>query len=129
MALNFLSGLGMRNVEVAQRLLNDLHQLADKTDDVAIWEGWAGAAFNLLIGLGANDPGASKTLVSEMLGAVEKHPGPVGGWQTKTVGLVLNAAFTVTKDLAAHDPAAALAFCAEKLGLPEEFVSRMKFDA
>ena len=92
-ALNLLDSLGLRNVEAAQRLLNDLRTLADARDDAEIWGGWARASFNLLVDLGVNDPDACKTLVSDMLRAVEKHPGPTGGWQTKIVGLVLNAAF------------------------------------
>jgi alkylation response protein AidB-like acyl-CoA dehydrogenase len=62
-----------------------------------------------------------------MLKAVEKHPADVGGWQTKVMGLVLHAAFTLTEDLAKRDPVAARAFCVEVLGLPEWMLKMMRF--
>ena len=84
-------------------------------------------SISLIIALGSGDPAASRASVDDMLKAVERHPGAVGGWQTKVVGLVLKAAFDLTKDLASRDPDAARAFCVEVLGLPEWLLQKMQF--
>jgi pimeloyl-ACP methyl ester carboxylesterase len=97
--------------------LSKTYDVAAARNEAALWELWARVAC----------PVASRTLVNDMLTAVENHPGEVGGWQTKVVGLVLHAGFTLTKDLGSRDPDAARAFCAEVLGLPEWILKTMRF--
>jgi hypothetical protein len=115
------------NPRATLALLDDIHRVAKERDEGALWETWALASFNLILGFGARDPAVSRVLVNDMLETVVKHPGPVGGWQTAVVGLVLYAAFTVTQDLGLRDPDAARAFSAETLGIPESMLQMMQF--
>jgi hypothetical protein len=108
-------------------LLDDMHRVAEEHDDDDLWLCWAQASSNLVVILGSRDPAVSRVLVNDMLETVEQHPGGFGGWQTKVVGLVLQAAFTLTKDLASQDSEAARAFCAETLGIPEPMLEMMQF--
>jgi hypothetical protein len=126
-AIILMVSLQSRDLGAARALLDDMRHVAEQRDDAALWEGWGQASYNLMIGLGSSDPIVSRALVHDMLETVEKHPGEVGGWQTKLVGLVLYAAFALTEDLASQDPEAARAFCGETLGLPEAMLSKMKF--
>ena len=114
-------------IQIAARaLLEAMHGVAEKRDESSLWEWWAKASSSLLIALKSHDLDASRALVSGLLDAVKEHPGEVGGWQTKVVGLVLFSAFNLTEDLAARDPDAARAFCVE-LGIPEEMLRTMHF--
>jgi palmitoyl protein thioesterase len=124
---NLLTGLAPGDPAAARVLLDDMHRVAEDRDDAALWESWALASFNLIVGLGSRDPAVSRALVNDMLETMEKHPGPVGGWQTKVLHLVFHVAFTVTKDLGLQDPDAARAFSAETLGIPESMLKMMKF--
>lgn len=109
----------------AATLLKAMHGIAEERDEAPLWELWAQASCGLLVALGSHDLAVSRSLAGDLLGAVKEHPGEVGGWQTKVVGLVLMSAFELTKDLAG-DAAAARAFCAE-LGIPEEMLRMMQF--
>ncbi len=108
-------------------LLDEMRGVAEARDETPLWEWWAIASFSLIVNLESRDPAVSRALVNDMLEAVETHPGAVGGWQTKVVGLVLKAAFDLTMDLASRDPVAARAFCADVLGLPDWLLQKMKF--
>jgi hypothetical protein len=126
-AIMFMARPPSRDLDAARALLDDMRRVAEERDDAVLWECWGRASHNLIVGLGSRDPSVSRALVHDMLGTVETHPGEVGGWQTKLVGLVLHAAFTLTEDLASRDPKAARAFCAETLGLPQELLAVMQF--
>ena len=110
----------------ASALLEAMRGVAEKRNESSLWELWAKASCSLIIALKSDDLVASRALISALLDAVKVHPGDVGGWQTKIVGLVLWTAYKLTEDLAARDPDAARAFCAE-LGIPEEMLRMMQF--
>ena len=122
-----MSDLRSRDAVAARTLLDDMRGVAEARNEAQLWEWWARASSTLVLDLGSRDPAASRALVDDMLKAVAKHPGDVGGWQTKVLGLVLHVAFTLTEDLARPDPGAARAFCAEVLGLPAEMLQKMRF--
>jgi hypothetical protein len=124
---NLMTELASGDPVGARALVDDIHGVAEQRRDAALWEGWAQASFFLIVSLGSRDRAVSRVVLNDMLETVETHPGAVGGWQTMTVGLVLQAAFTLTKDLAPRDPDAAGAVCAETLGVPEAALQMMKF--
>jgi ribosomal protein S10 len=126
-AINLVVHLGSQDPGTARTLLDEMHGVVEARDEPPLWELWAIASFALIVDLGLRDPAASRALVTDMLEAVEKHPGPVDGWQTKAVGLVLKAAFDLTKDIATRDPDSARVFCADVLGLPEWLLQKMQF--
>jgi pimeloyl-ACP methyl ester carboxylesterase len=126
-AFSLINDLRSSDPVAARALLDDMHGLAEARNEAVLWDGWATASTVLIVDLGSSDPVASRTLVNDMLTAVLSHPGEVGGWQTKVVGLILHAAFSLTKDLGSRDPDAARAFCVEVLGLPEWLLQKMKF--
>ena len=126
-AHNSVNDLRSRDAVEARTVLNHMGGVAEARGEAQLWELWARASFTLILELGSRDPAAVRALVGDMLKAVARHPGDVGGWQTKVVGLVLHVAFTLTEDLATRDPAAARTFCAEVLGLPEEILQKMQF--
>ena len=111
----------------APALLGAMRGAAETRDDAALWELWGAASLHVIVGLGAHDLARSRAMLSDLLKAVEAHPGEVGGWQTKIIGLVLWSAYKLTEDLAARDPDAAKAFCADQLGLPDEMLRMMQF--
>lgn len=127
-AVNLMFLDASRDPVAVRALLDDMRSVAEARNEAPLWELWAKAAGDLMmIDLRSGDLVAARGLLDDMLKAVERNPGDVGGWQTKVVGLVLHAGFSLTKDLASRDPDAARAFCTDVLGLPEWMLKTMQF--